>query len=73
MSARGKLEALLDKLCTELGFCLAPQEREKLTAHPPESARAFADAVFSAEGLNPELADRHLWRQVRDRAAEYLG
>jgi hypothetical protein len=29
----------------------------------------FTDAVFSAEGLPPETADRHLYRQVRDLVA----
>jgi hypothetical protein len=31
--------------------------------------RAFTDAVFSAEGLDPDAADRHLYRQVRDVVA----
>jgi hypothetical protein len=30
---------------------------------------AFTDAVFTAEGLPPETADRHLYRQVRDMVA----
>jgi len=72
MVAPNKIERLLDDLCSELGFCLARKEREYLSANPPDSASAFANAVFAAEGLNPELADRHLWRQIRDRIADCI-
>jgi len=65
-------ELLLDKLCTELGFCLPPVERARLIASPPASVQAFTDAIFLAEGLDPPPADRQLWRQVRDRVVEYF-
>jgi hypothetical protein len=61
---------LLDKLCIELGFCLPPAEIERLANDPPVDVLRFTDAVFRAEGLNPELADRHLYRQVRDSVAQ---
>ena len=60
------VKPLLDKLCAEFGFCLPPAESEKLFAHPPETFLEFTNAVFSAEGLAPEVADRHLFRQVLD-------
>lgn len=63
---------MLDKLCIELGFCLPPEEYTKLSNSPPTTVKAFTDAVFVAEGLEPEYADRHLWRQVRDRVTEYF-
>ena len=69
---RSATELLLDRLCTELGFCLPPTERARLEASPPTSVQAFTDAVFVAEGIDPELADKHLWRQVRDRMAEHF-
>ena len=31
---------------------------------PPEGYRAFTDAVYRAEGLDPETADRHLYRRI---------
>jgi hypothetical protein len=37
-----------------------------LSANPPGDVRAFTDAVFWAEGLNPEYADRHTYGAVRD-------
>ncbi len=60
------VDVLLDRLCTKLGFCLPPRARLELRANPPEDAVVFTDAVFLAEGLDPEMADRHLYRQVRD-------
>lgn len=69
---RSATELLLDKLCTELGFCLPPEQYARLAASPPASVRAFTDAVFLAEGLDPQLADKPLWRQVRDRVIEHF-
>ena len=60
------VEVLLDRLCTKLGFCLPPEARIELRTNPPTDAIAFTDAVFLAEGLDPETVDRHLYRQVRD-------
>jgi len=69
---RSKLDQLLDLLCVELGFCLSPAEHARLASSPPSSVKAFTDAVFVAEGLDPVTADRHLWRQVRDRVHWYI-
>jgi hypothetical protein len=41
----------------------------RLAQNAPRDARAFADAVFVAEGLDVELADRHRYRQVYDMVA----
>ena len=60
------VDLLLDLLCTRLGFCLPPHARFELRSHPPAEPLAFMDAVFIAEGLETEIADRHLYRQVRD-------
>jgi len=57
---------LLDLLCVKLGFCLPPDERRRLCTCPPSSVESFTDAVFRAEGMDPDVADRHLHRQVRD-------
>jgi hypothetical protein len=65
-----EVQRLLDKLCIDLGFCLPPQEQARLIANPPDDARAFTDAAFSAEGLNPQYADRHTYRAVRDYVAD---
>ena len=66
-----KIDQLLERLCIELGFCLVPKERARLESSPPESVSAFTDAVFLAEGLDPNIADSHLWRQVHERVTQY--
>ena len=44
--ARSPIDMLLDRLCVELGFCLVPEQRERLAAMAPASVHAFTDAVF---------------------------
>lgn len=61
---------LLDKLCVDLGFCLPPDEVARIAKDPPLGVRAFTDEVFRVEGLDPETADRHLYREVRDVVAD---
>jgi hypothetical protein len=67
------LEALLRQLCVELGFCLPAAEEARLAEHPPDDVDAFADAIFVAEGMDPRLANKRLWNQVRDRIVAHFG
>jgi hypothetical protein len=60
-------QKLLNKLCVDLGFCLPPSEAQNIVNHPPASVADFTNAIFMAEGLNPEVADKKLYRQIRDR------
>ncbi len=55
---------LLDKLCVDVGLCLAPSRRQELQQNPPLDPITFTDAVFLAEGLDPSMVERHLYRQV---------
>ena len=64
-----ELESLLADLCVGYGFCLPSIEHDKLLATPPQDVIAFVDAVFIAEGLNPETASRSTYHAVRDRVA----
>ena len=64
-----EVETLLADLCVGYGFCLPSGEHGKLVANPPQEVCAFVDAVFIAEGLNPETASRSTYRAVRDRVA----
>jgi len=64
------VKPLLERLCIGFGFCLPPAENEKLCVNPPATVLEFTNAVFSAEGLAPEGADLHLFRQVRDSVAQ---
>ena len=61
-----EVEKLLRDLCVRLGFCLPPDEQQRLETSPPADVRSFTDAVFVAEGLDPETASRNLYRQVGD-------
>lgn len=61
-----EVDLLLEHLCTRLGFCLSPDARLALRSKPPEDLDTFTNAVFSAESLDPETCDRHLYRQVHD-------
>jgi len=69
MLTEPEADRLLNDLCIKLGFCLPPAEHERLRQHPPRDLRAFIDAVFIAEGLDVERADRQLLRQVREMVA----
>jgi len=60
---------LLESLCVDLGFCLPANVAEKLESNPPRTVDGFTGAVFRAEGLDPALADRRLYDQVRRAAA----
>jgi len=62
---------LLDKLCVDAGFCLSPEEKGKLQANPPADPIAFTNAVFLADGLKPELAERRLYRGVHDTVVKF--
>ena len=59
-------EQLPNDLCVDLGFCLPQEARDQLTVSPPTSAKAFVDAVFVAEGLEPSCHQK-LWVQVHGR------
>ena len=66
------LQGLLDELCVRLGFCLPPQEQERLRqTRPPLDVDEFTDAVFVAERMDPRLykASR---RRVRDCVEQHL-
>ena len=65
------LSALFTELCVDLGFCLAPDNYERLSGETWERPADLADAVFAAEGMS-EPYDLHLWREVRDRIAQRL-
>jgi len=58
-----QIEPLLNELCVRLGFCLPPVDQARLTDSPPTNVNAFTDAVFIAEGMDPN-ANPHLRQQV---------
>lgn len=69
MSSR-LVRILLDRLCVKMGFCLSPDDIQRILNDPPTDVRAFTDEVFRSEGQNPDTADRHLYRSVRAMVAD---
>jgi hypothetical protein len=65
-----EIDKLLCKLCVDLGFCLPPDECDKLGSKPPSTPDAFTKAVFLAEGLDWNLASDNLFKKVRGYVAE---
>jgi len=67
-----EVRALLDELCRTYGFCLPPQNDARIMASPPTTVDAFIHEVFLAEGLDIEMADRHLVRQMRGSISAFF-
>lgn len=61
---RAEAAHLLERLCIELGFCLAPEPSERLMSAPPGSASEFTEAVYREEGLDPVMGDSALYRRT---------
>jgi hypothetical protein len=70
MSKAFEIDKLLDKLCIDLGFCLPPDECDKLRSNPPTTPDTFTHAVFQAEGLDVNTVRVELFRQVRRYVTE---
>jgi len=70
MLSESEARSLLDNLCVRLGFCLPPEASALIVANPPQSVSAFANAVITAEGLDPTIYDRHIYRQVKAMVAK---
>jgi hypothetical protein len=49
---------LLDDLCVGLGYCLPPDDKQRIIADPPPTIDAFTDAVIEAEGRDPVLIEK---------------
>jgi hypothetical protein len=64
-----EVQALLSKLCIDLGFCLVPTEQARLASAPPSDIDEFTRAVFIAEDLDPLTAESNLYHQVRELVA----
>jgi hypothetical protein len=67
------IKALLDDLCVQLGYCLPPDDQQRIISDPPESADAFTDAVVAAEGFDPALMAAEQRQEVRRMAAAAFG
>jgi hypothetical protein len=77
---RDQARKLLVELCVKVGFCLRPNEQDRIVSEPPLTVSDFTDAVFTSEGLDPAAADKTLLNDVRTvvathffRASRHLG
>jgi hypothetical protein len=75
MQREKSISALLDRLCVEFGFCLPPDDVQRLVAEPPVDPQQFLDEVIRREGLDPVFYDWHFYRQmlgvVQERFQEF--
>ncbi len=62
--SRRDADLLLNWLCANMGFCSLGSARAALVDAPPDAPLEFARAVCAAEGLDADVADSHLFRQV---------
>lgn len=64
---------LLNDLCVRLGYCLPPEDQQRIIDDPPTSVDAFTDAVVAAEGFDPVLMATEQRQQVRRMVAAAFG
>jgi hypothetical protein len=65
------IDALLVELCVDFGFCLPPDDEQRLRDSPPDDVDGFTDAVMNADRMDPSLHE-HLRRQVREVVAKWF-
>lgn len=70
-SLESELPWLLDEPCSELGFCMRPEQRAAFVSAPPRNVDAFTRAVFAAEGVDP--GNKRLYAQVREKVQQRVG
>jgi hypothetical protein len=66
------LRDLLHWLCVEWGFCIPPNDRDRIATSQQLDAATFAAEVLLAEGLNPEC-ERSWVRKIKHRFVEQFG
>lgn len=66
-------DKLLNDLCVVYGYCLSPDDQQRIIADPPQTIDAFTDAVIIAEGLDPVRMDTERRRELRRMVAAAFG
>jgi len=72
MKSTSEIECLLHDLCVDWGFCIPPQEAERIAELPFLEAEDFACQVLIAEGMNPEY-EKQWKRKIRNKFIEKFG
>ena len=55
---------LLNEPCVKLGFCLPPEDSERLILSPPPTVDAFTDDVLRSECIDPLTTSTDLRKQA---------
>ena len=63
---------LLHDLCVDLGFCIPPEDWERITRVKRINAEDFAVEVVRADGLNPEYEQKWV-KKIAERFLEHFG
>lgn len=64
------LEEVLQRVCSEFGYCLLGDTYDRLVDNPPATISKFIDAIITGEGLNPESITNNHRRRMRDMIFE---
>lgn len=71
-SLERELQILIGKLCTEWGFCIPPDDAERIVRSDPLTGEEFAVAILRAEGMDPD--NELYWsRRIRNRFIDTFG
>lgn len=70
---RVDVDELLNDLCVVYGYCLPPDDQQRIIADPPQTIDAFTDAVIVAECLDPVRMDTESRRELRRMVAAAFG
>ena len=62
---------LLDELCVNMGICLGPRERSRLSITPFRDVDSFENALLQAERLDPLSISRQVRHDLRETIARY--
>ena len=58
----GEVDALLYDLCVTHGFCIPRTAQIALQQNPPSDVTAFVAAVYRADGEDPAVGSRRVYR-----------
>lgn len=76
MRRESRADLALTELCSTLGYCIPPDERDAILRTPPPDAEAFVDAVLVAEGRDLNIVlkqERGPMLDIVNRWAVYDG
>ncbi len=67
-----EIRYLLYDLCVDWGFCVPPQDAERISVQEQYTAEQFATDVLVADGMNPEY-EKKWFKKISAKFVERLG